>query len=117
MFLDFFILQAHPWMQKISSAPSLLVHDLPGACVRSTDQNPGYFLPISSRASKNDFDQEAIKRMEHFGFPKDIIIFSLLEGKKNSLTTAYYLLTQAISKRGAINNGENVSPQVLQTLH
>lgn len=74
----------------------MLEHSVSGRCL--TDQNARYFLPGSPGDPKDDFDQEVIKRMERFGFPKDIIVFCLLQRKKNSLTTAYYLLKEAIIK-------------------
>jgi serine/threonine protein kinase len=47
---------------------------------------------------QNDLDKEVVHRMEAFGVPRDVLISCILHRKRNSLTTAYYLLRHATAK-------------------
>lgn len=48
---------------------------------------------VSKFMSKNQIDEEVIKRIQEFGYPHDFVFDSLTENKLNYATTSYYLYT------------------------
>lgn len=85
----------HPWMQKANL-------EKPKVEIRSK-----YNIHISKNP-RNDLNETVLKKLDNFGVRRDIIIRNVLQKRRNSITTCYYLLKLDMEISGKIGPSKSL---------
>lgn len=83
--------KAHPWLSKAVAANKATT-----TTTATPSTTPAFLM---SANPQDDLDQDLLHRMERFGIPRELVTSWILHRKRNSITTAYYLLRAALAAK------------------